>query len=38
MLFLFPSVLGEKDMGIDDTYMNDDEKDEKSRLIHQGKK
>lgn len=30
-------MLGEKDMGIDDTYMNDDEKDEKSRLIHQGK-
>lgn len=29
-------MLGEKDMGIDDTYMNDDEKDEKSRLIHQG--
>ncbi|XP_059615370.1 rho GTPase-activating protein 190 isoform X2 [Phlebotomus argentipes] len=29
-------MLGEKDMGIDDTYMNDDDKDEKSRLIHQG--
>lgn len=29
-------MLGEKDMGIDDTYMNDDEKDDKSRLIHQG--
>lgn len=25
-------------MGIDDTYMNDDEKDEKTRLIHQGKR
>lgn len=31
-------MLGEKDMGIDDTYMNDDEKDEKSRLLHQGKR
>uniref|UniRef100_A0A7G3AVT8 Putative rho gtpase-activating protein 5 n=1 Tax=Lutzomyia longipalpis TaxID=7200 RepID=A0A7G3AVT8_LUTLO len=29
-------MLGEKDMGIDDTYLNDDDKDEKSRLIHQG--
>lgn len=24
-------------MGIDDTYMNDDDKDDKCRLIHQGK-
>lgn len=31
-------MLGEKDMGIDDTYMNDDEKDDKSRLLHQGKR
>lgn len=30
------SITGEKDMGIDDTYMNDDDKDDKSRLIHQG--
>lgn len=30
-------MMGDKDMGIDDTYMNDDEKDEKSRLLHQGK-
>lgn len=30
-------MLGEKDMGIDDTYMNDDDKDDKARLIHQGK-
>ncbi|XP_055303708.1 rho GTPase-activating protein 190 isoform X10 [Sitodiplosis mosellana] len=29
-------MLGEKDMGIDDSYMNDDDKDDKSRLIHQG--
>lgn len=29
-------MLDGKDMGIDDTYMNDDDKDEKSRLIHQG--
>lgn len=29
-------MLGDKDMGIDDTYMNDDDKDDKSRLIHQG--
>lgn len=29
-------MLGEKDMGIDDTYMNDDDKDDRSRLIHQG--
>ena len=29
-------MLGEKDMGIDDTYMNDDDKDDKARLIHQG--
>lgn len=27
---------GEKDMGIDDTYMNDDDRDDKARLIHQG--
>lgn len=30
-------MLGEKDMGIDDTYMNDEDKDDKTRLIHQGK-
>lgn len=30
-------MLGEKDMGIDDSYLNDDDKDDKSRLIHQGK-
>lgn len=30
------TLTGEKDMGIDDTYMNDDDKDDKSRLIHQG--
>lgn len=29
-------MLGEKDMGIDDTYMNDDDKDDKARLLHQG--
>lgn len=29
-------MLGEKDMGIDDSYLNDDDKDDKSRLIHQG--
>lgn len=29
--------IGDKDMGIDDTYMNDDDKDDKCRLIHQGK-
>lgn len=29
-------MLGEKDMGIDDTYMNDDDKDDKTRLLHQG--
>ena len=29
-------LLGEKDMGIDDTFINDDEKDDRSRLIHQG--
>lgn len=29
-------MMGDKDMGIDETYMNDDEKDEKARLIHQG--
>ena len=27
-------MLGEKDMGIDDTYMNDDDKDDKARLLH----
>lgn len=31
-------MLGEKDMGIDDSYLNDDDKDDKSRLIHQGNK
>lgn len=30
-------MLGEKDMGIDDTYMNDEDKDDKARLIHQGR-
>lgn len=30
-------MIGDKDMGINSYTMNDDDKDERSRLIHQGK-